>query len=103
MLIVLQQKKVGHLSKFYHATKLYLFTRPTSNSTQPSPNRPDVLCFSLMNLAKLSWPERDDTGEANVVGVEVLKWVIRILTLYKTSEAVGYLILTLIQPVVRAL
>ena len=49
-----------------------------------------MLCFALINLAKLSWPERDDTGEANVVGVEVLKWVIRILKLYKTSEAVSY-------------
>ena len=43
-----------------------------------------------MNLAKLSWPEREDTGEANVVGVEALKWVIRIMALYKTSEAVSY-------------
>ena len=42
-----------------------------------------------MNLAKLSWPEREDTGEANPVGVEALKWVIRIMTLYKTSEAVS--------------
>lgn len=48
------------------------------------------MCFALINLAKLSWPERDDTGEANVVGIEVLKWVIRILKLYKTSEAVSY-------------
>ena len=48
-----------------------------------------MLCFALMNLAKLSWPEREDTGEANVVGVEALKWVIRIMALYKTSEAVS--------------